>query len=59
MIKMQENFDNYSFSNLYNILKSHESKVKEIVDEKVQMNFCVPLALVLKTSVKEVCFDGE
>lgn len=59
IIKTQENFDTYSLSNLYNILKAHESEVKEINDETNKMNFVGPLAVVLKNTVKEACFDDE
>lgn len=33
MIKTQENFDGYSLSNLYNILKAHENELKDIDEE--------------------------
>lgn len=59
MIKTQENFDTYSLSNLYNILKAHMYEVKEIVEETKKMNFGGPLALFSKTSNIEVCSDGE
>lgn len=59
MIKRKVNFDTYSLSNLYNILKAHESKVKEFVDETNKMNFGGPLALVSKTTFKYVCSDYE
>ena len=62
MIKTQENFDSYSLSNLYNILKSHEAKVKEIADEKDKTTFGDPLAFVSNTNVIESCYnvkDGE
>lgn len=46
MIRAQENFDTYSFSNLNNILKAHEYEVKEIADETNNLNFGGTLALV-------------
>lgn len=59
MIKMHENIDTYSLSNLYNILKAHESEPKEIADEKDIMNFGGPLGLISKTSAKELCSDSK
>ncbi|XP_042751473.1 uncharacterized protein LOC111903530 [Lactuca sativa] len=59
MIKTQENFETHSLSNLYNILKAHESEAKEIAQENSKLSFGVPLALVSKTTGKEVCSDGE
>lgn len=58
MIKTQENFDNYSLSNLYNILKAHENEVKDIVDEN-KSSLGGPLALVSKVYAKEVETDEE
>ena len=46
MIKRKENFDSYSLSNLYNILKAHEADFKEIVDQKDKTCIDGPLALV-------------
>lgn len=57
MIKNQENFDSYSLSNLYNILKAHEAKVKYIADEKDKSSFGGRLALVSKTNINEACSD--
>lgn len=34
LIKSHENFESYSLSVFYNILKAHEDDVKESVDEK-------------------------
>lgn len=59
MIKMQENFNTYSLLNLYNILKAREFELKEIVDETNKMNFGGPLALVLKTTIGQVCSDDK
>lgn len=53
------NFDSYSLSNVYNILKSHEVEVKEIIDEKDKTTFWGPLARVSKTNVNKACFDVE
>lgn len=53
MIKTQENFDSYSLSNLYNILKAHEAEVKEIANVKDKANFGGPLALIYKTNIHE------
>lgn len=55
MIKTRENFKTYSLSNLYNILKVHESEVKE----NNKMNFGGPVALISKKSTKENRFDEE
>lgn len=57
MIKTQENFDTYSLSNLYNILKALDLEVKEIADENNKMNFGGPMALVSKTTTKENGLD--
>lgn len=59
MVKTQENFETYSQSNLYNILKAHESEVKEIAEENRKINFGGPLALVSKTTRKEAYSEGE
>lgn len=45
-------------SNLYNILKAHESEVIEIAEEN-KMNFGGPVALVSKMSVKDDESDDE
>lgn len=50
MIKTQVNFDTYSLLNLYKILKAHESKLKEMAKENIQMNFGCLMALVSKTN---------
>lgn len=50
MIKTQENFDTYSLSNLYNVLKAHDSEVKEISKENIKMNFGDPIVLISKTT---------
>ena len=57
MIKTQENFNSYSLSNLYNILKAHEVEVKETADENDKTSFGGPLALISKTNVKDACSD--
>ena len=58
MIKTQENFDTYSLSNLYNILKAHQYEVKEIAKEN-KMNFGGPMGLVSKTTAKQNESDEE
>lgn len=45
LIKTYENFDSYTLSIFYNILKAHEYDVKEIADEKEKNAFGGPLAL--------------
>lgn len=59
IIKTQENFDSYSPSNLYNILKIHENEVKELSDEKDKMHLCGPFAPMSKKNVTYMCFDEE
>lgn len=58
MIKTQENFDTHSLSNLYNILKTHESGVMEITEEN-KMKSDGPMTLVSKANVKEYEFEGD
>lgn len=58
MIKTQENFDTYSLSDVYNILKAQESQVKEIAKEN-KLNFGGPMALVSKTTAMDVEYDEE
>lgn len=40
-------------------MKAHESKVMEMAEENIKMNFRVPLALVSKDSGKEVGSDVD
>lgn len=58
MIKTQENFNGLSLLNLYNILKAHENKIKDIATENKS---CLgdTLALVSKVSGKGVEFDED
>lgn len=53
MIKTQQSFDNYSIGDLYNVLKTNQSKINQIVeDEKLSLGG--PLTPVSKVSRKQL-----
>lgn len=58
MIKIQQCFDNFSLSDLYNELKAHESEVNEIAEE-MRISFGGPLALMSKVTSREAEIESS
>ena len=52
MVKTQQSLDTSTLSDLYNLLKTHEGEVNEMVEE-LKLSLGGPLALVSKVSEKE------